>query len=207
MGSPRGTNLRPDVGRHFFSWMWTIRELPRWMTDIEWNLLAYIRKECMTNSKLNSAILARAFIRELFLHPDRDFQNTGIRLEHGDRWFTLRMKFAFNPQDFAAHADMYDLKGPSALAPCPHCDNCLGRRGWFDDDGSITHVYSWKYDRFKSRTPERAADIVNNLRDLADNPGELDTYEKGNGCKIESYWDCVRQRSLHHHEVPILCVY
>ena len=94
------------------------------------------------------------------------------------------MKFAFNPQDFATHAYMYDLKGPSALAPCPHCDICLGRRGWFDDDGSITHVYSWKYDRFKSRTPERAADIVNNLRDLADNPGELDTYEKGNGYKI-----------------------
>ena len=90
--------------------MWTIRELPRWMTDIEWNLLTYIRKVDMASAKLTTAILARAFIRDIFLHPDRDFQNTGIRLEHGDRWFTLRMKFAFNPQDFAAQVDMYDLK-------------------------------------------------------------------------------------------------
>ena len=105
-GVTPGNNLRPDVARHFFSWMWTIRELPRWMTEIEWNVLTYIRKDYMTSSKLNTAILARAFIRDLFLHPDRDFQNTGIRLEHGDRSFTLRMKFAFNPQDFAAHADM-----------------------------------------------------------------------------------------------------
>ena len=124
-----------------------------------------------------------SFHSGFFLHPDRDLQQIGIRLQHGDRYFTLRMEFAFNPQDFAAHADMYDLKGANALAPCPHCDNCLGRRGFFDDDGSITHVHSWKYDRFKSRTPERAADIVNNLRDLADNPGELDTYEKATGIK------------------------
>jgi hypothetical protein len=118
-----------------------------------------------------------------FLHSERNLQNTGIRLQHGDRWFTLRMKFAFNPQDFAAHEDMYDLKGSSGLAPCPCCDNCMGRRGFFDDDGPIAHVYSWKYDRFKSRTPERAADIVNNLRDLADNPAELETMEMATGIK------------------------
>ena len=59
----------------------------------------------------------------------------------------------------------------------------MGRRGFFDDDGPITHVYSWKYNKFKSRTPERAADIVNNLRDLADNPAELDTLEKATGIK------------------------
>ena len=153
------------------------------MTDIEWNLLTYIRNVDMASAKLTTAILAIAFIRELFLHPDRDFQNTGIRLEHGDRWFTLRMKFAFNPQDFAAHADMYDLKGSSALAPCPHCDNCLGRRGWFDDDGPVAHVYSWKYQNFTRRSPARAADIVNSLRDLAEDPDELDLYEKATGIK------------------------
>ena len=182
-GVTPGNNMRPDSGRRFFSWMWTIRELPRWMTEIEWNLLAYIRKDYMDASNLTIPIIARASIRDMFLHSERNLQNPGIRLQHGDRWFTLRMKFAFNPQDFAAHEDMYDLKGSSGLAPCPCCDNCMGRRGFFDDDGPIAHVYSWKYNKFKSKTPERAANIVNNLRDLADTPGELDTLEKATGIK------------------------
>ena len=68
-GVTPGNCLRPDVARHFFSWMWTIRELPRWMTEIEWNLLAYIRKNCMDDSNLTIPIIARAFIRDIFCIP------------------------------------------------------------------------------------------------------------------------------------------
>ena len=68
-GVTPGNNLRPDHGRRFFSWMWTIRELPKWLTEIEWNLLAYIRKDYMTSAKLTTAIIARAFIRDFFCIP------------------------------------------------------------------------------------------------------------------------------------------
>lgn len=98
------------------------------------------------------------------------------------------MRFASSPQDFLAHVDAFGLKGASALCPCPACDNCIGRREYFDDDSGSCHVYSSSFDKFNLRSVAWNSEIVAELKSLAANGSneELPEYANVTGLTYDS---------------------
>ena len=141
--------------------------MPSWVHELQWLVLSYVFDKTMVDKKLTVPIVARYILHNVFKDPERNLLDAGILLRHGEYSFTIRMKYEASPQDFAAHVDLVDLKGPSGLAPCPSCDNVLGRRAWFDDDGDFVHVLSFRYERFAARTAASARRIVHELKALA----------------------------------------
>ena len=143
----------------------------------------------MGNMDVDDPCMVAAIIRDLFLHVDRNFAYTGILLRHGSETFTLRMKYAFSPQDTDAHIQNWSLKGPSGLNPCPHCNNCIGRRKPFEDDSGYCHVASPCYQKIDHRTQEQARNIVTILRQAhaAGDSGALEKYEKSSGIKYVAH--------------------
>ena len=184
-GVTPGNNNRPDSARKFTSWLWSFAEMPYWLHELQWFVFSYVFEGAMIRADLTAPILGNAILHDLFKDPDRNFLDTGILLKHGEHSFTIRMQYEASPQDFAAHVELFDLKGPSGLAPCPSCENNLGRRDWFDDDSGIVHVLSFRHNQFKARTAANARAIVQKLKDLAaaDAIDELDRLEMSSGIK------------------------
>jgi len=89
--------------------------------------------------------ICKAILLTLFRNNDFDFERSGVLVRHGAEELVVRMKFTTCPQDFLAHCDVFGLKGANGLTPCPMCDNCLGRRQYFEDSSGFTHVLSPMY--------------------------------------------------------------
>ena len=168
-----GNNLRPDDGRAFVSFLWSIMELPRWIRmrgRLRWFTLFYITKKDMKRLGLDIPQLTKAILRKLFGSEDDFNFLTGIPLQHNGEEFILRMKPRIaTPQDFEAHVYMFNLKGASGMNPCPCCENGIGiPREYFEDDSGFVHVYSSHYEKFKMRTQQRMKETIGSIRVAAE---------------------------------------
>ena len=143
-----GNNLRPDLGRSFVSFLWSFLDMPQWARHrnrLRWFTCSYVQKSQMKNASISINNIAKAILLDLFRNTERNFETTGILLRHGSETLIVRMRFATSPQDWLAQVEMYGMKGQCGLNPCPLCDNCMGRRAFFEDDSSISHVLSPMY--------------------------------------------------------------
>ena len=89
--------------------------------------------------------VCKAILETLFRKNDFDFERSGILVRHGAEELIVRMRFTCCVQDYLAHCDIFGFKGANALSPCPLCDNCLGRREYFEDSSGFAHVLSPMY--------------------------------------------------------------
>ena len=183
-----GNNLRPDDGRAFVSFLWSIMELPRWIRmrgRLRWFTLFYITKKDMKRLGLDIPQLTKAILRKLFGSEDDFNFLTGIPLQHNGEEFILRMKPRIaTPQDFEAHVYMFNLKGASGMNPCPCCENGIGiPREYFEDDSGFVHVYSSHYEKFKMRTQQRMKETIEEIKRVAEsgNADALDAIEVATG--------------------------
>jgi len=185
-GVTPGNNHRPDWGRQFNSFLWSFLELPQWLRNrdkLRWFTLAYVLKRTMKEKDIGIPQLIRAVLFRLWRHHDTNFA-IGVRLRHKAEHLIVRMRFACCPQDFLAHVDCFGLKGASALCPCAACNNCIGRRAYFEDDSGFCHVESPSYHKFKIRSLAQTHAIVRKLRRLAaidPESSDLAEYEQATG--------------------------
>ena len=189
-GVTPGNNLRPDNGRSFVSFLWSVLELPRFLRNrsrMRWFTYSYVLKKDMKSANISIANIARAILLDLFRDTDRNFETTGILLRHGEETQVLRMSFTTCPQDWLAHVDMYNLKGQAGLNPCPLCDNCMGRRAFFEDNSGFSHVLSPVYEKFIVRDSARMQEVIDSIEKVAvdGTPDELDDIEKSIGIKYD----------------------
>ena len=182
-----GNVQRFDVGRSFVSFLWTWMELPSWLRNrsrVRWLTLLYILKRTMKDNNIKIPDVTKAILLKVFRHGDYNVSQTGILLQHGEEQLLLVMRPRIvTVQDYEGHCLMFELKGPSGLSPCPLCDNCLGRRQYFQDDSGIEHVLSSRYDKFVFRKPERFREIFRELKGhaLRGEAEDLDKTEKATG--------------------------
>ena len=151
--------------------------------------MTYILKRTMQKHAIHVRDINKAILLKLFRHADFNLSQTGIMLEHGAERLILVMVPTCVAQDYEAHQMMFDLKGPSGLNPCPMCDNCIGRRAYFEDDSYFEHVLSPRYDRFKLRDTSRIHEIAAELKSLAASgaSSDLDSSEKATGFVYEPH--------------------
>ena len=185
-GVTPGNNLRPDLGRSFLSFLWVFLEMPLWLRNrgrVRWFTMTYILKRVMKDYGIHVRDITKAILLKLFRHGDFNLSQTGILLEHGTEKFLVVLIPTCVAQDYEAHQVMFDLKGPSGLNPCPFCDNCIGRRAYFEDDSGFEHVLSPRYDKFKVRDASRIHQIAAELKNLAAQGATkaLDDTEKATG--------------------------
>jgi len=185
-GVTPGNCRRPDVARSFVSWLWTWLELPHWMRQrsaLRWMTCLYIQKKKMTEHDITIPHIAKALLKHFFKRPECNFLETGILLKHGSEAMYLQMRPSCAPQDYEAHEMQFDLKGASGLSPCPYCDNCIGRRQYFEDDSGFAHVLSSHVHKFVIRSPERMQEILAELKETAEHgrPSELSRSEVATG--------------------------
>ena len=183
-----GNNLRPDDGRAFVSFLWSIMELPRWIRmrgRLRWFTLFYITKKDMKRLGIGIPQLTKAILRKLFGSEDDFNFLTGIPLQHNGEEVILRMKpRIITPQDFEAHVYMFGLKGASGMNPCPCCENSIGiPREYFEDESGFVHVYSSHYEKFKMRTQQRMKETIEEIKRVAEsgNADALDAIEVATG--------------------------
>ena len=142
-----GNNLRPDDGRAFVSFLWSILEIPRWMRmrgRMRWFTMLYITKKDMKSLGIGIPQITKAILRKLVgSEDDFNFAATGGSLKHGAEEVILRMQPKIVVlQEFEAHVYMFGLKGASGMNPCPCCENCIGiPREYFEDGSGFVHFY------------------------------------------------------------------
>ena len=180
-----GNNLRPDQGRSFISFMWSFLELPQWLRHrgrLRWLTFSYVQKKQMKRARITIVNIVKAIMLDMFGDPDCNFQTTGVLLRHGAESQLVRMKFKTCPQDWLAQVDMFGMKGAQGLNPCPLCENCMGRRKFFEDDSGFVHVLSPLYEKFRLRTRSRMREVLDCISSIAsDHPEQLDDVEKATG--------------------------
>ena len=181
-----GNNMRPDIGRTFISFMWSFLELPQWMKNrsrLRWFVFTYVQKKQMKCANIEITNIVKAIMLDMFRDSECNFETTGVLLRHGAETLVARMKFKTCPQDWLAQVDMFGLKGPKGLNPCPLCDNCMGRRALFEDDSGFSHVLSPVYSKFKLRDAARMMQITTCIAEaVADgDPAQIDKIEKATG--------------------------
>ena len=180
-----GNNLRPDCGRTFTSFLWSFLELPQWMkhrAELRWFTFSYVLKTQMKTAKVTISDIAKAILLDMFRNQDCNFETTGVLMKHGSQSQIVQMKFETCPQDWLAQVDMFSMKGQSGLNPCPLCDNCMGRRAFFEDESGFSHVLSPEYEKFKVRDSARVKDVLHTIENVAVNfPDDLEELEKASG--------------------------
>jgi hypothetical protein len=185
-----GNNLRPDCGRTFISFLWSFLELPQWMKHraaLRWFTFSYVLKKDMKAAKVTVSDIAKAILLDLFRDGDCNFETTGVLMKHGSESQVVQMKFETCPQDWLAQVDMFSMKGQMGLNPCPLCDNCMGRRAFFEDESGFVHVLSPEYEKFKVRDAARCKDVIHAIENTAVNfPDDLEEVEKASGLTYDA---------------------
>ena len=185
-GVTPGNNLRPDHGRKFESFLWSVLELPPWVKSrgrFRWFTFLYLTKEEMNTNRIHVHHVFKAILLMLFgANDDFNFATTGIRLRHETKQAIFRMKYDCSPQDFEAHAVLWGLKGAGALMPCPKCDNCIGVcRKYFSDDSGFAHIYDADYTKFKLRGNDEWKAIVDEIKQAVSDGRNIEELEKSAG--------------------------
>ena len=91
---PANSERRPDKGRAFYAFYWTILELPDWFrsrSELPYFVFAYVPSKLITNL-FSLTRLFKKIIQVFFPQDGFSMATTGVRIEHKHQQFVLRLK-------------------------------------------------------------------------------------------------------------------
>ena len=152
-----GNALRPDPGRAFYAWFWTILEWPDWYRSRKagWFDLCVMKAKDVAAIPGGVSAIA-VHILKMFWDPTclMHMENLGIRLAGPRGPWILRAKFVLWLMDERAEKFITSCKGSSGSKPCISCRNCVGRIGPADVSQGFMHFSEPGLDGFEPNTYE-----------------------------------------------------
>ena len=164
---PANSERRPDKGRAFYAFYWSIIELPDWFrsrSEFPYFVFAYVPSKLITNQFSLTRLFKK--ITHIFFPQDGfNMATTGVRIEHKHHQFVLRLKYGATIMDEEAFRALMSVKGHSGTKPCLSCQNVVGRVGPYEefDDPFLVHVLSPESDRFIPHTADTFKVMCNNI--------------------------------------------
>jgi len=165
-GVKPGNVLRPDKGRSFEAFYWTILELPSWFrarVQVGWFPFAFIERSVVDNIAGGMGHLARLVLETFFpVDPLSPNFETGILLKCGGQEHLIRGRFGCWLADERALKDVVSCKGSSGYKPCVCCMNVVGRT-IPSAGGNLVHYTSPNVSAFVKQTEETLAHMARDL--------------------------------------------
>ena len=164
---PANSERRPDKGRAFYAFYWTILELPDWFrsrSEIPYFVFAYVPSKLIAN-QFSLTRLFKKIIHVFFAQDGFNLATTGVRIEHKHHQFVLRLKYGATIMDEEAFRSLMSVKGHSGFKPCLSCQNVVSRVGSYEEfhDDYLVHVLSPESDRFLPHTADTFKVMCNNI--------------------------------------------
>ena len=154
-------NLRPDHGRKYEVFYWTISQLPQWFSargDGEgWFPFLYVTVSDLMRMEVSITSLIPRIMR-IFWNPALagphvwNFQTTGVRLNCCGRMQRITLSVGGFWADEAALEAILGCKGASGRKPCICCRNVIGRVPRCGIAAGLIHVTSPDLSNMKAHT-------------------------------------------------------
>ena len=166
---PCNSERRPDKGRAYYAFFWTILDLPDWFrsrSELPYFVFSYVPSKKIMANQFSLTRLFKKIIR-IFYPPDGfNMSRTGVLIQHKHEEFVLRLPFGALIMDEDAFKGVSSVKGHAGKKPCLSCQNIVYREGPYEefDDPFLLHVLSPYTERCIPHTFYTFSVMTENLR-------------------------------------------